>query len=560
MYLFEWGAQGYFLFIFALAAISVWNNRDTHALLMIEGPVRKKGVFASIGQGLRLSSARNSMGVFTMSLEFYQIWGLTWSASQMDTRYENQEELPTWYHNGTEGFLEGSFSGSGEFDNSTAYLTPDDSVSGMKDLLTYYCVIAMCVGWAILYSLPVVLTTTTVGNRRLAFELSEGYRKYLWFMSGAGFLTILKAIIKVQVRPHSPSRSTALPFVFLCVSFAAAPLPSQRTRDLLPACLPAQFCVPHPSVPDGQGPLVSMTHHSIECWGATHLRMVAIALLSLAIFFPAASLTTLFRYDDDDDRCPCKPVSCGVCGPEGKTGCVLGGEDIRWIHLWRRIEYLVKGMWVFTGYRLVRYGKATAVALFAGSFIIVWANSLMTPSNLRFVCRWKLLIHCCNCWTTTTCLWASYTDNTDVQRHFFILIPGWLLIWAVLGYHEYSLFRKDGFRKPAGDKQNIEKQSELVAELGQRILGRRGILAWGTHATIVDLIRLAEVGQPNGPSFLCTAFPRAPLAALLCGSVRITDDRSLQHPDIPVRTRALQEIVDLAYMDQMTQDRSFFMR
>lgn len=60
-------------------------------------------------------------------------------------------------------------------------------------MLTWYVVVIMCIGWAILYSLPVVITTISCGNRRLVFEMQEAYRKYLWFMSGAGFLTILKA-------------------------------------------------------------------------------------------------------------------------------------------------------------------------------------------------------------------------------------------------------------------------------------------------------------------------------------------------------------------------------
>lgn len=126
------------------------------------------------------------------------------------------------------------------------------------------------------------------------------------------------------------------------------------------ALIKVQFCIPHPLVQEAlTAPLVSLTDHSIECWGATHLRMVAVSLLCLAIFFPSASLTTLFRYDDEDDRCPGAVGPCtAVCGPTGKTGCVLGGEDTRWIHLWRRVEYMVKGMWVFTGYRLVQYGRS----------------------------------------------------------------------------------------------------------------------------------------------------------------------------------------------------------
>jgi hypothetical protein len=194
---------------------------------------------------------------------------------------------------------------------------------------------------------------------------------------------------------------------------------------VLKAMVKVQFCVAHPLAQNAtMAPWVSLTDHSIACWGVPHLRMVATSLLCLAIFFPSASLTTLFRYDDEDDRCPGGPLFCGACGPNGKTGCVLGGEDIRWIHLWRRVEYMVKGMWVFCGYRLVQYGRATAFALFAGSMIIVFCNSLMQPSNLKFICRGKLQIHMCNMWTTLTCLWAASVNNQDKNIHFAIMFPG----------------------------------------------------------------------------------------------------------------------------------------
>ena len=95
VWLFRHGAEIFFLFVVFCSALAVWNNRDNHALLMIEGPVRKKGIFNSIDMGFRLNSCRNSMSMFTLTLEFYQTWGLTWSASQMKTRYSD-EEVPDW--------------------------------------------------------------------------------------------------------------------------------------------------------------------------------------------------------------------------------------------------------------------------------------------------------------------------------------------------------------------------------------------------------------------------------------------------------------------------------
>lgn len=53
VWLFEYGAQAFFVFVFLASALAVWNNRANHALLMIEGPVRTKGIFKGIGMGFR---------------------------------------------------------------------------------------------------------------------------------------------------------------------------------------------------------------------------------------------------------------------------------------------------------------------------------------------------------------------------------------------------------------------------------------------------------------------------------------------------------------------------
>ena len=106
----------------------------------------------------------------------------------------------------------------------------------------------------------------------------------------------------------------------------------------------------------------------------------------------------------------------------------LGGEDLRWCHLWRRIEYIVKVCWVFMGYRLGEYGNLCALALFLGSGLIAFVNAKMEPSNLKYINRWKLMIHSSNVWTTITCLFASAVDLSLKWQHFMILVPGWLII------------------------------------------------------------------------------------------------------------------------------------
>ena len=71
-------------------------------------------------------------------------------------------------------------------------------------------------------------------------------------------------------------------------------------QTVLKACMKILFCVPN--LYDPSGPSVALTDYEIVCWSNRHLQMVAISLLCLAVFFPSASLTTLFRYDDEDDR------------------------------------------------------------------------------------------------------------------------------------------------------------------------------------------------------------------------------------------------------------------
>lgn len=279
---------------------------------------------------------------------------------------------------------------------------------------------------------------------------------------------------------------------------------------------------------------VTLTDYTMECWCPTHLRMTAIALISLILFFPSASLTCLFRYGDEDDRqlpC-CKPTAaCCECngmrteGVNNVGGMVLGGEDTRWIHIWKRAEYMVKGVWVFTAYKFSTYGiRIPALAfLLAGSFCIAWMNWFMSPTNLSYVGRVKLNVHVCNVWTTTTCLWAILTENTSKTMHIIMLFSGWILVWICIFGYEIFKFKKDVFRQPLGLPGNIFKCKAEIEKLQTQIIGARSLLQWGVHAKIVRLVRFAE------------------------------------HEDLPVRTVAYGALAQLAYMDQMSLDRSFFL-
>lgn len=540
-------AQLFLIFIVVLSSTGVYMNRYAHHLLFTEGPIRREGFLSRIGMGYRFSSTRNSMSAFTGFLEFYQTYGLTWSASQMPSRYQGQnvmdqaqaqmeeeavanatgtsEDIDAYVANNT--FVDQHNSSNWDMNMSeTAYFlrtqphetylkanlpypdprTPaggcDDNPdvaccnqmgTGLcKELFTFWACVAAVGGWTFLYCLPHVINTTTVGNRQLSLNLQEAYRKYLWFMSGAGFLTVLKALIKVQ----------------FCLPFGSFKLAASQFGET-------------------EGPEVSLTDAYIQCWEPQHLRMVAISLGCLCIFFPSASLTCLFRYDEDDDR-GCFGEKKEGTNPYEKGyrsgGCNAGGEDLRWCHLWRRIEYIVKVCWVTMGYRLSQYGNISAFALLSGSALIAYVNAKMEPSNLRQFNRWKFTIHCSNVWTTMTCLMANFMEWETILAHYVILFFGWLIILAAIIYFERKKISEDVFLKPADTAETLELCKKEAVTQRRVIAYAQGVEKWDTHQRIVRLIRLTE------------------------------------HEQMAVSRIAFRTMATLAYYDQMTLQNSFFLR
>ena len=541
-------AHLYVVAVVVIAALAVWNNRYRHDLLIIEGPIRRVGVLGSIGQGYRFSSVRNSMSAFTALLEFYQVYGLAWSATRMNDLYGIKAVVTDdsgSFATGDGDVVETAevIDTNGTWVNGTWVRPEEEALEFSMDpdgkFFEFWCIVGLCVGWAILYSLPVVITTTTVGYRTLAFNWTEKYRKYLWFMSGAGFLTIMKALFKI----------------LFCVECA----------DITGDSCPSSGCPDSACVKSGVRAVV-LTDYSMVCWSTLHLQMVAISLLCFVVFFPSASLTTLFRYGSEDDRGfggikgPRGPVKPGGTPTDGwyqdgnggftrikpgpdvyeadgerymtvinpntqrpmGAGCNLGGEDNRWLHLWRRVEYMVKGLWVFTGLRFSEYGNWACGALLIGSVIIATANWFMQPSNLKFVGRNKLAIHLCNIWTTTTCFWANTVQNDDIGLHYSLLFPGWILIQAAIWGYEVYLFKNDVFKKEIGDAANIQAVKDECLELRKTICFTSFINRWGHHHRIVRLLRLCE------------------------------------HPDIEVQRSAFKAMAILAQQDHMSSSYSFF--
>ena len=471
---YSFAAQAYVIVVIVISAWAVWNNRYAHYLTMIEAPVRRVGVFSSIGQGYRLNSVRNVMGLFTLFIEFSQVFNMAWKTAKMKDQYQDYYAVDD---------ADGSADGK-------------DLGNRAKSLGTFWIVVGLCGVWTVFYSLPAVITTSTVGNQKLAFELSEKYRKILWFLSGAGFLTVLKALMAVI------------------------------------------FCLPDPMGnldASGEVRQVVLTDYNLVCWSQDHLRMTAIALICLILFFPSASLTCLFRYGDEDDRYGmvvpfCAPTKyCifknGINNDGGAPGIVLGGEDTRWIHIWKRAEYMVKGIWVFSAFKFSTYGLSVPplIILLCGSFLIAWMNWFMAPANLSYVGRVKLNVHVCNVWTTTTCLWAITTENTDATLHFTMLWSGWVFVWICIFGYEALKFKKDVFRQPVGDQENIDNCFKDIERLEAAIASAKSLQKWGVHAKIVRLMRFCE------------------------------------HEDNPVRKAAYTAMAKLAYQDQMTTDRSFFL-
>lgn len=501
-------AQGFLIWVVGVSAFGVWKSRYAYHLNMIEGPVRRKGVLSSIGEGLRLNSLRNFMGIFTALLEFYQTWGLTWKTGKMDDRYDcclDPETAPV----GCECLdgLEGSGSSEEAVDGSTAGEEPSANDSSAKNVLTYWVAVGMVGGWAFFYALPSVINTVSIGNRKASYNLTEAYRKYLWFMSGGGFLTILKALMLILFCRPDPYEKPA------CVFNATS---GYLAGDPRSCSFPSESNMTR---------LVPMTTNHMECWEPKHLQMVSISLLCLLIFFPSASLTCLFRYGDEDDRgCFKKADESGSFG-EGKLpckgGCLLGGEDCRWIHIWRRAEYMVKGVWVFSAYKFSSYSNYKQVNpgiifLLSGSALITWLNFFMHPCNLSYFGRWKFLIHSCNTWTTITCLMVISSESRDLNYHNGILISGWVFIIGTQLIYEGWKFKTDVFRQELGDEENIARCKLDIEQLQKSITTARSVMRWGVHSKITRLVRFAE------------------------------------HPEPIVQQEAFRAIAQLAYNDQMT--------
>lgn len=505
---FSWVTQGFLIWTVSAAAFGVWKSRYAYHLNMIEGPVRRKGVFKSIGEGLRTNSVRNMMGVFTSLLEFYQTWGLAWKTAKMDDRYDcclDRPGIELEQHCSTDAYIKLQNCSFDELSTGSASFMMTNETepvqdSSAKNVFTFWTVVGAVGGWAVLYALPHVITTVSVQNRKAAYNLTEVYRKYLWFMSGAGFLTILKALFLVLFCTNDPYNNTPCQLngqTGLCTY----PEDANMTR------------------------LVPMTTNHLECWDQHHLQMVSISCLCLLIFFPSASLTCLFRYGDEDDRgCFKKAGEDGSFGAGDYPcagGCLLGGEDTRWIHIWRRAEYMVKGVWIFSAYKFSSYGSYTTVNpgiifLLSGSFLITWMNFFMHPCNLSYFGRWKFLIHSCNTWTTITCLMVISRESRNITYHYAWLFSGWVfIIGSQVGYEGFK-FRTDVFRQAVGDQANIEKCKRDIAAQKSAITTAQSLMRWGVHAKITRLVRFAE------------------------------------HPDTEVTKEAFAAIASLAYQDQMT--------
>jgi hypothetical protein len=508
-------AQAFLIWVVGVSAFGVWKSRYLYHLNMIEGPVRRKGIFSSIGEGIRVNSVRNTMGIFTSVLEFYQTWGLTWQTGKMDDRYDpclNPETID-------EPCLEASGSAADfEEDGSMGDDGEEIQDSSAKNVRMYWLVVGMVGGWCFFYALPSVITTVSIKNRKASYNLTEAYRKYLWFMSGAGFLTILKALMLVLFCRPDPYEVS--PCVFNATAVAEHKEASNETIGMGdPRVCSSGFAE------SNMTRLVPMTTNHMECWEPKHLQMVTISLLCLLIFFPSASLTCLFRYGDEDDRgCFKKADENGQFGEGSKPcvgGCLLGGEDCRWIHIWRRAEYMVKGVWVFSAYKFSSYSNYQEVNpgvifLLAGSATITWLNFFMHPCNLSYFGRWKFLIHSCNTWTTITCLIVIGDNSRDKVAHFGMLYAGWAFIIGSQLIYEGWNFKTDVFRQEIGDEENIDKSKKDIASLKKSIINARSLKRWGVHSQITRLIRFAE------------------------------------HPDAPVQQEAFRAIASLAYNDQMT--------
>jgi Ca2+-binding EF-hand superfamily protein len=212
---------------------------------------------------------------------------------------------------------------------------------------------------------------------------------------------------------------------------------------------------------------VTVADSDLQCWTRDHLDLVWPSLICLCIFFPSATLTTAIKYQAD--------------------------EDIRYVFLYLRLEFIVKGFMLFLSLRFANHEAAAMLFLMAGSCAIIILVYFMRPCCLQGANLWKMVIHATNLWTCATCLWAVAVDNRNWKAHAALAFPGWLLIGgAMLAVYTHNK-KSDALRLAVDDPATKDVCCAEIKELQHSIGNASSALRiWGVHYRIMRLLLFAE--------------------------------------------------------------------
>ena len=194
-------------------------------------------------------------------------------------------------------------------------------------------------------------------------------------------------------------------------------------------------------------------------------------------------------------------------------------EDVRYVYLFLRLELLMKSIMVFFALYFAEEQIKALLFLTLGSAAIAAVTFLMQPSNLNHINRLKYLIHATSIWMCLTCMWAVKTDNRDWQRHVYFTLVGWFGCMTIYVLVEISQSRRDVFKKVAG-AEVVERCEQEMKSLHHTIVS--GVRTWNNQSYILRLFKFAR------------------------------------HQHAGVKRKSFETLAVLSYLDQMTEEHSFF--
>ena len=118
----------------------------------------------------------------------------------------------------------------------------------------------------------------------------------------------------------------------------------------------------------------------------------------LCIYFPSATLTTAIKYSPD--------------------------EDIRYVFLYSRLEFITKGLILFMSLKFVNEPMVAILFLMLGSLAIMAALYYMRPCCQQIAMRWKFFVHTSNLWTCATSAWALYHEVDHRNWKYHLILAG----------------------------------------------------------------------------------------------------------------------------------------